>query len=159
MEPEQNGQLPGSPSIFSTILSLSPRHHGQCTHSWPGKERHPDVAMYPSSQSCEAGEATGTPRSQLVWNGTDNNWQSRISKPSVFLRGQSSSHSAAVSSQSETLELGYRTTPSVIPQHPPCLPGEGPSGLPLRKIGFGGFTKVGPSFPPLLIKAGQLRLA
>lgn len=31
LEPEQNGQLPGSPSIFSTILSLSPWHHGQCT--------------------------------------------------------------------------------------------------------------------------------
>lgn len=102
----------------------------------------------------------GTPRSQLVWNGTDK-WQSRISKPSVFLQDQSSSHSAAVSSQSETHELGYHTTSSVIPQHPPRLPGEGPSGLPLRKVGFGGgvCTKVGPSFPPLLIKAGQLRLA
>lgn len=49
-------------------------------HSWPGKERHADIAMYSSSQSCEADEASGTPRSRPVWNHTDNKWQSRISK-------------------------------------------------------------------------------
>lgn len=75
-EPEQNGQLPWSPSIFSTILSLQqPASWAMYTAGQGSKDTQTSPCTHPHSPA----------RSRLVWNHTDNKCQNRISKPSVFL--------------------------------------------------------------------------
>lgn len=143
LEPEENGQLPWSPSIFSKRLSLQPpASQAMHTAAKGRKATQSSLFTHPHNPSRRVRQLG---LQEVSSSGTaQTSGEAEFQSSGVLRHGQPSSHSATVSSEGEMLGLGYPTASSAFL----CLPGEVPSGLPLSKAGFGRYTKVGPFFSP-----------
>lgn len=147
LEPEENGQLPWSPSIFSKLLSLQPPA-SQAMHTAAKGRKATQSSLFthphtPSRRVRQPGlqEVSSSGTAQTSGG-------AEFQSSGVLRHGQPSSHSAAVSSQGEMLGLGYPTASSAIPQHS-CVSQEKYHQAYLSaRLALGGIQRWVPFFSP-----------